>query len=226
PVGATAATSDPRAMLVEIQQLLEKGDFTTARRRLMQALKEFPNEATLYNFMGVVEVDSGNYRTAELDFQTAVEKSPRLTGAYLNLGHLYQEHTGKIPQAVKKALGTYQQLLKFEPDNLEANYQSAFLLQAQGSFNSSLEHLARLPADAQGRSQALAVRCADYVALGERGQADLTAQELAQRGDLLEADVTSILPVLEKHHRPDLEIKLLAAVAERNLASPFALYKL
>src|SRR5271157_877828 len=80
PVGATAATSDPRAMLVEIQQLLEKGDFTTARRRLMQALKEFPNEATLYNFMGVVEVDSGNYRTAELDFQTAVEKSPRLTG--------------------------------------------------------------------------------------------------------------------------------------------------
>ena len=226
PVGAAATDSDPRVILAEIQQLLEQGDFTTARTRLAQALRKFPNEAALYNFMGVVEAHAGNYRAAELDFQDAVEKAPRFTGAYLNLAHLYQEHPDKIPQALKKALETYQRLLKFEPDNLEANYQLALLLQIQGSFQSSLEHLRRLPVDAQHGPRALAVRCADYAALEERGQADSAAQELAQRADLLESDVTSILPVLEKHDRPDLEIMLLAALTERKLASSFALYKL
>ena len=226
PVPAAAATSDPRALLVEIQQLLEKGDYAAARGRLTLALKEFPNEAAFYNFMGVVEVQSRNYRAAELDFQKAVEKAPRFTGAYLNLGRLYQEHADRIPQASEKALEAYQRLLKFEPDNVEANYQSALLLQLLGSFKSSLEHLARLPAPAQERSQALAVRCADYVSLEERTRADSTAQELAQSADLAEADLTSLLPVLEKHRRPDLEIKLLATLAERNLASLSTLYKL
>jgi tetratricopeptide (TPR) repeat protein len=225
-VNVTAAALDLRAMLVEIQQLLEKGDYTAARGRLTRALKEFPNEAALNNFMGVVEVQSGNYRAGELNFQKAVEKAPKFTAAYLNLGRLYQEHAAKIPQASKKALDTYQRLLKFEPDNVEANYQSAFLLLLLDSYNSSLEHLARLPADAQRRSQALAVRCADYAALGEKVRADSTAEELARTADLSQADVTSILPVLEKCHRTDLEMKLLAALAGRNLASPSALYNL
>jgi tetratricopeptide (TPR) repeat protein len=225
-VDATAAALDLQATLVEIQQLLERGDYTSARGRLTRALKEYPNEAALYNFMGVVEVQSGNYQAGELNFLKAVEKAPKFTGAYLNLGRLYQEHAAKIPQASKKALNTYQRLLNFEPDNVEANYQSAFLLLLQGSFKSSLEHLARLPADAQGRSQALAVRCADYAALGEKARADSTAEELAQMRDLSEQDVTSILPVLEKCRRPDLEIKLLAGLAGRNLASPSTLYKL
>lgn len=223
---APAETSDPQALLVEIQQLLEKGDYSAARERLTVALKEFPNVAAFYNFMGVVEVESGNYRSAELNFQKSVEMAPKLTGAYLNLGRFYQEHAGKIPQAQQKALEAYQRLLKFEPDNVEALYQSAFLLQLLGSFQSSLEHLARLPDQAQERSQALAVRCADYAALGERTHADLAAQELAQSKDLAEADLIRLLPVLEKQHRPDLEIKLLAALAERNAPSPSMLYKL
>ena len=224
--GTLGANSDPRPMLLRIQQLLERGDFTTARNLLTQALKEFPNEATFYNFMGVVEVHSENYRSAELDFHEALQKSPRFAGAYLNLGRLYQEHGDKIPQAARKALATYQQLLKWEPDNLEANYQSALVLEDQASFKSSLEHLARLPEEAQGRSGALAVRCADYAALGEQGQAGGAAEKLAQSPDLVEEDVTSILPILEKHHRPDLEMRLLAALADRSLASANTLYKL
>ena len=226
PVPAALATSDPRGLLVEIQQLLKKGDYAGARGRLTLALKEFPNEAAFYDFMGVVEVQSGNYHAAELDFQEAVVKAPRFTGAYLNLGRLYQEHGDRVPQASKKALEAYQRLLKFEPDNAEANYQSAYLLLLLGSFRSSLEHLGRLSAQAQESSQSLAVRCADYAALGDRARADLAAQQLTQSADFVEADLTSLLPVLEKQRRPDLEIKLLATLAERNPASPSPLYKL
>ena len=226
PVPAAAEPSDPRALLDEVQQLLEKGDYASAREQLARALKEFPNEAPFYNFMGVVEVQSENYPAAELDFQQAVEKAPRFAGACLSLGRFYQEHGDKIPNASQKALGAYQRLLKFEPDNVEANYQSAFLLQLLGSFKSSLEQLARLPAQAQERSQALAVSCGDYTALGERPRAERAAQKLAQSADLAEADIVHLLPVLEKQHCPDLEIKLLAALAERNLASTSSLYKL
>ena len=226
PVPAVAVTSDPRALVVEIRQLLEKGDYAGARGRLTLALKEFPNEAAFYDFMGVVEAQAGNYHAAELDFHEAVVKAPRFSGAYLNLGRLYQEHGDSIPQASEKALEAYQHLLKFEPDNVEANYQSAFLLQLLGSFKSSLEHLARLSPQAQESSQALAVRCADYAALGDRARADLAAQELAQSPDLAEADLISLLPVLEKQRRPDLEIKLLATLAERNPASLSTLHKL
>ena len=225
-IPAAVATSDPRPLLVEIQQLLEKGEYAAARGQLTRALKEFPEVAAFYNFMGVVEVESGNYRAAELDFQKAVERAPGFTGAYLNLGRFYLEHVDRIPQASEKALDVYQRLLKFEPGNVEAIYQAAFLLQLLGSFKSSLEHLERLPAQAQDRSQALAVRCADYSALGERAQADLAAQKLAQSPDFVEADLTSLLPMLERQHRPDLEIKLLAALSERNLASPSALTQL
>jgi len=224
--GVTVADPGLRRSLGEIQQLIGKGDSAGARALLAQALKQFPNEPALYNFMGAVEVQSGNYQAAELNFQKTVEKSPRYAIAYLNLGRLYQQHADKIPQAEKKALETYERLLKFDPENVEANYQSAFLLQLQGSFKSSLERLARLPADAQGIAQALALRCADYAGLEERAPAESAAQELSQRADLSEANVISIMPVLEKHHRQDLETKLLAALAEHKLASPAALYRL
>jgi tetratricopeptide (TPR) repeat protein len=226
PATAAAQASDPRPLLVEVQKLLEKGDYAAARDRLTHALKEFPKEAGFYNYLGVVEVAAGNYRAAELDFQEAVEKAPRFTGAYLNLGRLYLERVDKFPQAPEKALAAYQRLLKFEPENVEAIYQSAFLYQVLGSFKSSLEYLARLPAQAQQRSQALEVRCADYAALGDRHQADLAALQLAKSPDLTEADLTPLLPVLEKQHRPDLEMSLLTALIEWNRASPSALYKL
>jgi tetratricopeptide (TPR) repeat protein len=168
PCGVRAVPSDPRAALTEVQQLIEKGDYTTARKHVIQALKEFPNEPALYNFMGVVEVQSGDYRAVEGDFRKAIDLATRFTGAYLNLSRLLQEHADQIPQAPKKVLEAYQRLLKHEPGNLEANYQSAYLLQLQGSYPSSLAHLARLPADMQRRAQALAVRCADYAEADSR----------------------------------------------------------
>jgi len=226
PCGVPAVPSDPRAALTEVQQLIEKGEYTTARNRVLQALKKFPNESALYNFLGVVEVQSGDYRAAEADFRKAIDLAPQFTGAYLNLGRLLQEHADQIPRAPKKALEAYQRLLKHEPGNVEANYQSAYLLQLQGSYPSSLEHLARLPADVQGRAQALAVRCADYAGLNDRARTESAEEELARSADLTEAEVVSILPTLEKNQRPDLAIKLFAALAGRNLASVSALYRL
>jgi tetratricopeptide (TPR) repeat protein len=127
---------------------------------------------------------------------------------------------------MKKGLAIYEQLLRFEPTNAEANYQSAFLLMRLESFQASLERLARLPAEAQERPQAWAVRCGDYAGLRNHGQSEGAADRLLKHPELLEADVLPILPLLLARHQDDLAGKLLEGLAERHLASADSLRQL
>jgi len=221
-----AADNSTLEVMRHIQGLIQQGDLTTARSQLMRALQEFPNEPGLYNLMGVVEAQQGNSHEAESSFKRAVEKDPRFTGAYLNLGRLYQESAGKEATAAQKGLETYQKILSYEPENIEANYQSAQLLQLQGAYRPSLNRLSRLPALEQKRAQALSVLCADHVGLGEKALASQAVEKLLQSSDLTEADVLSMLPVFSLHPMDELEEKLLAGLAERRLASIGTIHEL
>jgi len=213
-------------LLQQIQQLIRQDNLTEARRQLTSALGKYPNEAGFYNLLGVVDAQQGQYQAAESDFKDAIGKDGRLSGAYLNLGHLYQENAVAHPRGRLKALEIYRQLLKFEPSNDEANYQSAVLLEQRGSYRESLEHLSRLASAEQERAQVLSLRCADQVGLGERSQADAEAAHLLANPGLTEADVISILPTLEAHQRDDLEVQFLGALVDRRLASFTTMHRL
>ncbi len=223
---AVAGSTSPAEIIREVQLLIQQGDLARARSRLAQALVEFPRAAGLYDLLGVVDAQQGSYGEAETNFKKAIQEDPRLTGAYLNLGHLYQENSGKDREALNKALETYQRLLRIDATNVEANYQTAVLLEHQGAFKTSLLHLARLPAPDQERAQALAFRLADHVGLGERFRAEELASRLLTKPDLSEADVVSILPVIEAHHADGLGERLLEGLVERQLASPKSLFQL
>jgi tetratricopeptide (TPR) repeat protein len=221
------AASDPAAeTLQRIQQLIQQGNLAAARNQLTEAQKRFPGEPGVDNLLGVVEAQQGNYGAAESSFRRAIARAPQFTGAYVNLGRLYQENASKDPEALRKALDTYQKLLKFQPSDLEANYQSAVLLAGQGSFKASLAHLSRLPPEAQERPQALALRVAGLVGSGERAQADAAATRLLAHPELTEADVISILPTLAAHQYEDLSIRFLEGLAARQLASSDTLRRL
>ena len=229
PSAATAQDRVPGSLaetLAHAQQLIERRDLAAARSELTGALGAYPRDPGLRNLLGVVEAQQGDYRKAEADFKIAIAAGSRFTGAYLNLGRLYQENAAKDPRALKKGLEVYRRLLDFEPENVEATYQSAVLLGRLASFQASLDRLSRLPAEDQQRAQALSVRCADYAGLGETARAEGAAARLLAREDLAEADVLSILPVLESHKRDDLEGRLLEGLAERKLASPATLNRL
>ena len=212
--------------LAHAQQLIERRDLAAARSELTGALGAYPRNPSLRNLLAVVEAQEGDYRKAEADFKIAIAAGSRFTGAYLNLGRLYQENAAKDPRALEKGVEVYRRVLDFEPGNVEAIYQSAVLLERLGSFQASLDRLSRLPAEDQQRSQTLSVRCADYAGLGETSRAEGAAARLLARADMTEADVVSILPVLESHKRDDLEERLLEGLAERKLASPGTLSRL
>lgn len=212
--------------LEEIQRLIQEGDVAQARRQLAQVLMASPDDPNALNLLGVVDAKEGNYRAAESDFQKAIAKAPHFTGAYLNLGRLYQENAGKDPGALKKAAGVYQQVLNIEPANLEAIYQSALLLWRLESFEASLGRLAQLPAEAQNRPQALAVRCGDYAGLNDLPQAEHAADQLLKQPDLSQADVFTLLPSLLAQHHEELAVRLLEGLDQRGLASADALEQL
>jgi Tfp pilus assembly protein PilF len=221
PVGPPLAERLGRA-----QRYLEAADRTQARQELTEALRLYPSSAAVRNFLGVLEAEEQNYRAAETRFRESIERGPRYTDAYLNLGRLYQENAAKDGEAVKKALGVYAAVLAYEPGHAEARYQSAALEQTAGDFGRSLEHLDRLsPAD-QNRPGALAIRLGDHAGRGEREKADQAAERLWAQRDLAEADLRAVLPILSAHGRDDLAVRLLEALRTERAASPEALQQL
>jgi len=224
---ALSSQQDPKAdELAAIQRLIQSGSLTEASGRIAAALEVHPREPALHNFHGVVEAQQGRYDAAEAAFRHAIALDARFTGAYLNLGRLYQENVTRDPQASQKAVRTYEQLLRFEPANTEAHYQLALLLLVRGSTQASLRHLEALPAGAAGRPQALILKCAAEAVLGRSEQANATAHQLLESSELTGADVETILPVLARSGLTDLQITLLAGLAARNQASPGALHLL
>ena len=212
-----------------VQQRIEQGDLTAARDQLARALKQYPLEPDLHNLRGVVEAQLGNYQSSEAGFLRAIQLAPGAPGAYLNLGRLYQENSTRDGQALRKAVETYTRLLKHHPTDIEGNYQCALLLQQQGNFRASLDHLARLSAAHQQLARALAVRCADYAALGDFSEATEAASRVLASQELSEADVFAILPTLEARQSKesvDLQLRLVEGLVDRRLASAPALLKL
>jgi len=218
PLVCLGSDAPPRELLVKLQQIIQQGDLDTAHKQLQAALESFPAEPLLYNLLGAVEAQRGNPAAAESNFKKAQELAPNFVGALLNLGRLYLENPAKDPNALRKGLAVYEKVLTYEPGNVEAIYQSALLLELQGRFQQSLDHLKRLPPEARNRPQALAVLCADEAALGHSAAASRAADELLQNPELSEADVVTAIATIERHDEK-LAIKLLEGLVTRKAAS-------
>ena len=136
--------------ILRIQELIGKRQLVEARIQLTEAAKRFPADAGFDNLAGIVEAQQGHYTAAEKNFNEAIKRAPRFTAAYLNLGRLYQENVAADPQAQQKALRVYGMVLDYDPNNLEANYQSAVVLLQRREYQDSLNRLSRLPPDRRG----------------------------------------------------------------------------
>src|ERR1700682_1953884 len=124
--------------ILQIQSLIGDHNLAKAQNMLDQAARQFPADAGFDNLRGIVAAQKGNPEAAARSFTRAIRHSPRFTGAYLNLGRIYQENAASDPQAILNALETYARVLDYEPKNEEANYQTAALLLRQGKFLESL----------------------------------------------------------------------------------------
>ena len=221
PVFPQRGPTDARDQRVlQVQQLIAQGDLDGARKLLKESTKQYPADPGFDNLLGIIEAQQGNYEAAEGCFNRAISRAQRFTGAYLNLGRLYQEHSAVDRQALRKAASVYHTVLQYDPENVEANYQSATLLMRQGAYQASLDRLSRLPAEIQNRSQTLSVRCANFAGLGNRERADETASQLLSHPEFSELDALTILSTVTASGRDDLNVRLLEGLLKRQPLSP------
>jgi len=192
-----------------IQQLIQEHDLQKARHALAEAANQYPGDAGFDNLLGIVEAQQGDYVAAEKSLRRAIAREPKFTGAYLNLGRLYQENAAADPQAVRKALDVYRRVLEYDAANTEAAYQSAALLLRQGRYQESLNYVSRLPAENQTSAQTLSIRCADFAGLSNRKGTDDAAGRLMDAPDLSEPDAQQALLGLILGKRDDLIVALL-----------------
>ncbi|HKW65123.1 MAG TPA: tetratricopeptide repeat protein [Candidatus Acidoferrum sp.] len=207
-------------VVLQIQHLIQEHNLPEARRLLVEASKQYPSDEGLDNLLGIVEAQQGNYSEAEKSFRHAVAKAPRFTGAYLNLGRLYQENVAADPQARRKALEIYRQVLSYEPINQEAIYQSSALLLQRGKYQTSLDYLTRLSSESENSAQTLSILCADQAGLGHRAATEDAATKLLAASDFSEADMQQALLGLTPGKRDDLILTLLEGLQKRQALSP------
>src|SRR5216684_4104953 len=206
--------------IVQIQQLIQDHDLAEASRKILEAARRYPADAGLDNLRGIVEAQEGNYAAAEKSFSRALKREPKFTGAALNLGRLYQENFAGDAQARRKALGVYLGVLAYDPQNAEANYQSAALLLEQGKYQDSLDRVSRLSEESQTGAQVLSIACADYAWLGDRKRTDAAAARLLADPNFSEADAQQALLGLRTGKRNDLVVTLLEGLEKRRTLSP------
>jgi cytochrome c-type biogenesis protein CcmH/NrfG len=176
--------ADLQEQLRRTQQLIIDGKLLEARQKLEGLAGTYPQDPRVHNLLGVIQAQTGDYKSAESSLIKAIDLYPRYTGALLNLGRLYQENLGGDQFAREKGIAIYTRLLGYEPENIEANFQIAVLLHLGQDFAGSQEHLSKLPAVDQARAMAKIVICANHAALGHANRADELARELV--GDLQE----------------------------------------
>ncbi|MCG6925288.1 MAG: tetratricopeptide repeat protein [Acidobacteria bacterium] len=206
-------------LLTRARDHIEAGDEAAARGDLDEALRLHPTSPAVRNFLGVLAASAGGYEEAERRFREAVERDPRYTDAWLNLGRLLQENAAKDPGAPREALAAYEAILRYEPAHREARFQVAALRQALGEFERSQTELSRLPPEDRDRPAALAVACANHAARGERAEADAAGEALLAHRDLAPADVRPIVPVLASHGRDDLVVRIVETLRQKGLAA-------
>jgi tetratricopeptide (TPR) repeat protein len=205
-----------RETVLLIQRHIEENDLDGARVMIAKASERFPTDGGLENLLGVVEIQQGHGDRARQAFSAAIKHSPKLVGAYMNLGRMDMQTAASDPSAQAEALHVYEKVLQMEPSNSEANYQSAALLMWTLSYQRSLEHLAKLSNEDRTQIGAEMLLCADEVGLGHKEAADHVAAALAANPELTEQDLMEILPALHAGHRADLVETILAAADGRH----------
>lgn len=204
-----------RKTVLTIQQHIVDNDLDGVRKLIAVATKQFPADGGIENLLGVVEIQQGHVDLARKAFSAAIQHSPKLVSAYINLGRVNMRTAADNPKERIETLRLYEKALRMEPSNAEANYQSAVLLMWSREYARSLEFVAKLGKEAHNQIGVEELICADEAALGHKEAADQAAASLAARSDLTEQDAMAVLPALRAGRRADLIEAIFAAAGAR-----------
>ena len=115
-------------------QLAEAGLLDESRSAYAEALRANPNDARIYNDLGVLADREGKTDEALAHFQKALEIAPHFALAHSNLGDWYARH-GQEDEAVEQ----FRAAVRFAPDRYEYHYNLARHLAQAGESEAAIE---------------------------------------------------------------------------------------
>ena len=225
PVRAQIQGSNLERVIPAIQETIAAGNLAGAMQSVLDALKQYPKEAGLYNLRGVIHAKQEELPAARTDFERAVRLDPKLVPAWQNLSRACQLLTGSDPAAAACAIDGWEHVLGMLPADTEARLSLATVYEWQGKFAESLRHLQRLPEGELSRPPVLVLRCADSAGLGRPDQVDACAR-LAKVEDFTDADAASVFPVLQSAKAAPIVVTLVETLDKRGGASAASLQHL
>ena len=112
---------------------LAQGKASEARDRVTKQLEASPNNALLYNLLGLLWANANDMGPAEEAFKKAIELDNSLLSAYMNLAKVYHK-TGKLDQAVKE----YEALLAKDPTVIQASMLLGMIYESQKQYDKAM----------------------------------------------------------------------------------------
>ena len=194
-------------LIEQSQELIRSSQLSEASRALKEAIRMYPHSGGLYNLIGIVAAQENRQSEAQAAFQKAVQYSPALTPALLNLARVFYAE-GKDDAAIE----TYRRALRIDNHLEEAHANLAALLLDKADYLGAEKELAVLPESVRNQNRFLAMACAAFAGGGKLAPAKEAAARIT--GAIAEEDVSLAAFTLTKLHQNALVIQMLAPVAK------------
>jgi tetratricopeptide (TPR) repeat protein len=203
------------------EDAFQRGLRALKENRLEDALAEFtaaerdyPENARIRNFRGILLVQTGKNEEASVEYQEAIRLDPQLEDAYRNLGFLlWTEHQlGPAREALRHAI-------ELSPDDSFAHYYLGRVELTAKQYEHAFQELEisrqPLPADPGFLLQA----ATGYVALGRREEARKSLERVMNLR-LSDVESVQVASLLLSIHEYGPAIKILQALKESRGAAP------
>jgi tetratricopeptide (TPR) repeat protein len=127
------AQTNTQARLENAATLIRDHRLTEAEQQLNSILRAEPNEAAALNLLGTIRAQQGKLDEAEHVLTRAAKIDPTFVPVHMNLAFLYV-----LKNVPEKTILELQEVVKLEPNNVEANYKLGRLLLSRGRVDDSI----------------------------------------------------------------------------------------
>jgi len=128
--------SPPQTEINSVIELYSNGQIQEALDSVESLVKDYPNEALLYNISGACYAGLGQLDTAVKHYEQALEIKPDYAEAHNNLGIAHKE-LNQLDAAIK----CYEKTLTIKPDYAEAHYNLGIAHKDLGQLDDAVKSL-------------------------------------------------------------------------------------
>jgi tetratricopeptide (TPR) repeat protein len=128
-----AQTNSLQGRLENAATLIRDHRIAEAEQQLNSILRTAPNDTTALNLLGAIRAQQGKLAEAENLLTRALKIDPTFVPAHMNLAFLYV-----LKNVPEKTISELKEVVKLEPNNIEANYKLGRLLLSRGQVDESI----------------------------------------------------------------------------------------